>query len=97
MSSSFLKNFGHFEVKDLVIMIDLIMSVLLVSLLLAPKFQEFAKFGLLIDLQVLLRYSSRNNTICNIIKPLKMFISVFLTPFLKQYAIRGFDSSVHSN
>ena len=83
MSSSFLQNFGHFEVQDLVIMINLVMSVLLVSLLLAPKFQKFAKFGLLIVLRVLLRYGSWNDTVRNIIKPLKMFISVFLTPFLK--------------
>ena len=78
-------------------MIYLVMSVLLVSLFLAPKFQKFAKFGLLIDLRVLLRYGSWNDTVRNIIKSLQMFISVFLTPFLKKYAIRGFNSSVHSN
>ena len=64
-------------------MINLVMSVLLVSLLLAPEFQKFVKFGLLVDLRVLLRYRSRNDTVRNIIKPLQMFISVFLTPFLK--------------
>ena len=64
-------------------MVYLIMSVLLVPLLLTPKFQELVKLGLLTDLLILLRYSTRYDTVGNIIKSLQMFVSVFLTPFLK--------------
>ena len=64
-------------------MVYLIMSILLVPLLLTPKFQELVKLGLLTDLLILLRYSSWNDTVGNIIKSLQMFVSVFLTPFLK--------------